>query len=197
MKKQVCVLVLVSLLALSELFPSPSKDSSHYIRRAYIDYLEILPTSEEIDWYCVYSENGYELAIEWIIQRLEAENCDLHLAIADTRNRLKSSEYLQAPDTRIPDAKFKKLLFYVSGEQYSEDPAALKKAKIRIIQAAQMCASGDTDIFDYMANMLMSRSTTREEANALLAALRDGGSEEESWLRVLEKLLTFKDVVNK
>jgi hypothetical protein len=183
---------------LSELFPDTARDSSHYIRRAYIDYLGILPTTDEIDWYCVYNENGYDLAVEWIIQRLEAENCDINMAIADTRNRLKSSEYLLAPNAPIPEKKFKKLLFYVSGEPYAEDPIALKKAKIRIIENAQMCASGDTDVFDYMANQLMSRSTTMEEANTLLGVLREGsGSDIEIWLKVLEKLLTFDDVASR
>ena len=60
-------------LALAFLFVLTGKitakeDSSFLIRRVYLDVIGVLPTTEEIDSYCVYNTNSYSMAVDFVLQ---------------------------------------------------------------------------------------------------------------------------------
>ena len=82
---------------------------------------------------------------------------------------------------------------------YNEDN--VKKARLSLVQiASDPELQSNYDTVDYMANCLMSRSTNLEEANKLAKIFREESkqkSEIESWMKVLEELLTFEDVKTK
>jgi hypothetical protein len=186
-------------LTLGDIFSNSGRDESYQIRRAYIDVLGVFPTAAEIDWYCVYNEFGYQLAVEWL-SRSSRRLGEPTLSAQELKTKLLSSEYKSITRQPLPRESLDKAIFYFIGEKSSTDKAKFREAKLKFIAYARLDAVGELDAIDCMAYQLMSRTTNLKEANSLLKCLREGlelCSEEEAWLSVLEALLLLEDVRSK
>jgi hypothetical protein len=199
MRKGVCILVVFLTLTLGDIFSNGGRDESYSIRRAYIDVLGVFPTAEEIDWYCVYNELGYQLAVEWLIhspKRLGQPT----MSAQELKTKLLSDEYTNKAKSPLVKESLHKAIFYLIGEKYSSDPEKLREAKLKFISYAKLESNGELDVVDRMTYQLMSRTTNLKEANMILAYLRprlESLPEDEAWLQTLDELLTFEDVCNK
>jgi hypothetical protein len=190
MGKTGCILGVALFLCVGDIFPDQHKDESYFIRRAYLDVLGIVPTIDEIEWYCVYNTQGYFLAVDWLLQQPNTDPETL-------AKMLYSSSYKDTQRTALSDKKREEIIFYVVGKKHTSDKLKLKEAKLELIAAAKMCASGDLDVLDYMAYQLMSRTTKLTEANDLLAKLKSNlaiHNEQDAWLETLNYLLDMEDV---
>ena len=131
------------------------------IRRAYLDVLQILPTSEEIDWYVVYNQNGYLLAIEFLLRSPNANGWK-----ADD---LLAPNYIDQPEREIPIHILEKNIVYLAGlGKEALTPEKLEAGIKKFIHDALL--SGDNDIgnsIDYMINQLTCRPASVEEINTL------------------------------
>ena len=170
-----------------------AKDNDSFIiRRAYLDVLGVVPTIEEIEWYCVYNTNGYTLAIDWLL------TCEKHKWIIPkecSRILLLSSEYKNSPKMRIPKQQVYKNLLYVTGSEMVVSPENVKKASLKLVESAIACGNGDTEIIDYMCESMMSRSSNLEENNKLSKIVKDSSKpEKDTWMDVLREILELEDV---
>ena len=191
-KRAVIVTVLLSL-ALSDMFPKERKDDSYIIRKAYIDILGTFPTAEEIDWYCVYNTDSYEKAVDYLANKTAKDPVDLKVW-------LLSDEYQKEEKIPLATEQLDGAIAYFTGNQYMNTPEAKKKNRLTFIEMAKIEATSDTDVLDNMANLLMSRTTSKDEANRLVSCLnaaRKNQSEEAAWMTALEALLAIDDVKNK
>jgi hypothetical protein len=191
--------ILTALVAGSLLFASTG-DESRIIRKAYLDILDTVPTITEIEWYCVYNKNNsYRLAVEYLISRPGTGLkgiCDKD----QIRKILSSKDYREGKREQLTIKKVNEMVMYQAGMRGEVNEENVLKAKIRLIENAMSDESTDSDVIDHMALQLMSRTTTTEEANLLLAnlrAFRKGLSEETAWVKTLDRLLVFDDVASK
>jgi hypothetical protein len=170
-----------------------AKDNDSFIiRRAYLDVLGVVPTVEEIEWYCVYNTNGYSLAIDWLL------TCEKHKWIIPneySRIFLLSNEYKTSPKMRMHKQQVYKNLLYVTGSQMTVTSENVQKASVKLIESAIACSNGDTEIIDYMCESMMSRSSNLEETNKLSKIVKDSSkSEIDTWMDVLVEILELEDV---
>ena len=186
-------------LTLGDICSNGGRDESYSIRRAYIDVLGVLPTAEEIDWYCVYNEFGYQLAVEWLAHSTKRLGQPT-MSAQELKAKLMSAEYSSKTRQPLSRESLHKAIFYFIGEKYSPIPEKLREAKLKFIAYSKLDTVGDLDAIDRMAYQLMSRTTNLKEANMLLSYLRprlETLPEEEAWLQTLEELLTVEDVCSK
>lgn len=199
MKRTICILLLFLLLSLSDLFPGDYKDDAYIIRRAYIDVLGIVPTIDELEWYCVYNKDGYDIAVEWLIARPDAKLKDV-TDKEELRLALVSEKYKKEASVPVTRKKLEEIICYLAGVKWEASSELASKAKLQFIANARIAQDGDLEAIDRMALQLMSRVTNVDEANSLLRILRCGlesVSEEKAWLNTLEQLMTFEDVTHK
>lgn len=199
MKRTICILLLFLLLSLSDLFPGDYKDDAYIIRRAYIDVLGIVPTIDELEWYCVYNKDGYDIAVEWLIARPDAKLKDV-TDKEELRLALVSEKYKKEASAPVTRKKLEEIICYLAGVKGKPSLELVFMAKLQFIANARAAQDGDLDAIDRMALQLMSRVTSVDEANHLLRILRCGletVSEEKAWLNTLEQLMTFEDVTHK
>jgi len=187
--KKVIILYIYFFIYCSEL--SFAKDDSYIIRRAYIHILGIVPTEEEIDWYCIYNKNGYELAIKWLISKNNKfEEKKLSRKLFSTNSRILLSK-----------DELNKIILYISGDydkQITEQN--IRDASLKIISNSKLTALNDLDVIDNITNKLMCRSTNISEANFLLRKLNYyliNKNENEAWLEIFNEILNLEDVKNK
>jgi hypothetical protein len=184
MKCRVLSIYSAVLLVLAEKVLAGDNKESQLIRRAYLDILGVLPTAEELAWYCEYNTDGYRVAVDWLVKRASADN--------KTRRLLLSKEYRSRGPEEIKRKDLDRSIFYLSGLEYHEGAFELKQAKSTFIELAKKEADADLDVIDYMCNQLMSRVTGVYEANTLLGVLRKNG-----WDDTLEAILDLYDVKHK
>ena len=181
----VCLFILTSKV-------NAKDNDSFIIRRAYLDVLGVVPTVEEIEWYCVYNTNGYSLAIDWLL------TCEKHKWIIPneySRIFLLSNEYKTSPKMRMHKQQVYKNLLYVTGSQMTVTSENVQKASVKLIESAIACSNGDTEIIDYMCESMMSRSSNLEETNKLSKIVKDSSkSEIDTWMDVLVEILELEDV---
>lgn len=167
------------------------------IRRAFLDVTGLVPTVEEIDWYCVYNSNGYELAVNDLAGRsnkiwdVDPDTC---------KATLLSREYIsQSP--RLIDIR--PSIVYIAGRFkgfHMVTKESVEHAKSIIISNALKECSSPGDVFDYISNQFMSRSTTMVEANILnrhFKAVEEAQGENIAYLSVLDHILMLPDVTHK
>lgn len=173
-------------------------DDSLLIRRAYLDVLGVVPTITEIEWYCVYSNNGYELAVDWLLSN---DNYKLDIPKDQAKKYLLSEEYRNLKKRKLTEEELNKILIYISG--YKNIPTTsenVKLASIRLVTDALNPEIQNYTPMDYLANNLMSRSLTVKEENDLNKILREAektNNELDSWLIVLNNILQLEDVKTK
>ena len=169
------------------------EDDSRLIRRLYLDTLGLVPTTEEIEWYVVYNDNGYQIALNYILGH--PKNKLKNIPLDEMIKLFNSKEYKERKRCYLTKEEIANNLFYISGCDKSYD---VNCAKRKIVSDA-LKHDTETDIIDYMANLLMSRSTNLIEANQLLKVYRQYESlpDDQRWFRVLEEILTLEDVKSK
>lgn len=188
------LIFLVLFLSFFSIRGISKEDDSRLIRRLYLDNIGLVPTIEEMEWYIVYNDNSYELAVNYISNH--PQNRLKALTVEEKIKLFNSKEYKQSKRLKLSKEELSKNIFYVSG---CDKTYGLEYAKKRIISNS---IKNDTsiDIIDYMANLFMCRSTKLTEANYLLQIYRKSESlhfaEEDRWFMVLEEILKFDEVNN-
>ena len=193
MRKILCFLL--ALLMLAPIKITAKESDSFVIRRAYIDVIGVVPTTQEIEWYCVYNNDGYNLALDWLMNHKDY-GCNGHIVY--TKEFLMSTEYKNSPKVKIEKKQVYKNLLYVTGIKEELSLDSISKAQTRLIQNAIACGDGDTEVIDYMCNALMSRDSNLKEANELTKIIKESKKNElDTWRDVLNVILRFDDVNSK
>lgn len=203
MKKDLCIFAIFAFICLSDIFPGQHEDDSYIIRRIYLDVLGVVPLPHEIDWYCVYNDNGYNMALEWVLAspRDKWTQGWKHMSIEDIRKTLVSHNYKHFKKMPLSREQLHKQLCYIAGEEYTGDYAVVIKARSKLIKYALEATDSDVDAIDHLAYQLMSRVTNMSEANYLKGKLKDYKlslkTEQLAWECILDELLGFEDVRNR
>ena len=164
------------------------------IRKAYIDVLGYIPTTEEMDWYLVYNkDNAYDIAINYMLSN---PNCKWNIPKSLAKLLLHSTDYKSQVKQQMLPEQIAKNLFYAVGmgfhTSYTQQNYDLACKKL--IKIAMNSYESESDIIDYMANVLMSRSTNLKEINHLLKIKHSFTLEEEAYLKTLQEIMEFPDV---
>lgn len=203
MKKDLCIFAIFAFICFSDLFPGQHEDDSYVIRRIYLDVLGFVPLPHEIDWYCVYNDNGYALAIEWVLSRPRDKwtaGWD-HMDVEDVRKTISSQKYKTFKKMPLSREQLNKQLCYLAGEEYTGDYGAVMQARAKLIKYALEATDNDVEAIDHIAYQLMSRVTTMDEANFLNTRLKEykmsAKTEQAAWESLLDELLNLEDVKNR
>jgi len=188
--------LVLSFLMISSNMLTAVEDDSFLIRRMYLDVLGRVPTTEEIDWYCVYNKNGYTLAVDWALSI--SDNKMRHYPKHEAKEILLSVEYKNYKKVPLSKEQIQKnIMFSVGGGDLPVSEENFKKSSVKLIDFALISSDSETDVIDYIANKLMARSTNIDEANYLFRYFKDKEktlSEKEAWLSVLDQILLLPDV---
>lgn len=193
MRKFICFFLACSFLAINKI--NAAEDESFIIKRAYLDTIETIPTQTEIEWYLVYNNNGYEIAVDWLLTN---KNYKWNIPKEYAKILLLSKEYQHLPKMLLNKIQIRKNLLYVVGMDQEPTIENVEAAKLSLIKMAIESGGTETEIMDYMANSLMCRSTNLEENNILSKIIRESSKKEnDTWLDVLNTILEFEDVKTK
>ncbi len=168
-----------------------------------MDVLGVVPLPHEIDWYCVYNDNGYNMAIEWVLSRPRDKWTQgwENMNEEDVRKTLASQSYKNFKKMPLSREQLNKQLCYLAGEEYTDDYASVLRARGKLIKYALEATDSEVDAIDHLAYQLMSRVTNINEANYLKGKLKDYKqtikNEQLAWECVLDELLGFEDVRNR
>ena len=188
--------LVLSFLIVSSKMLTAVEDDSFLIRRMYLDVLGRVPTTEEIEWYCVYNKNSYSLAVEWALSI--SDNKMRHYPKDQAKEILFSEEYKNYKKVPLSKEQLQKnVMFSVGDGDLSITKENYKKSSLKLIHFALASSDSETDTIDYICNKLMARSTNIDEANYLFRHFKDKcktSSEDESWLSVLDQILLLPDV---
>ena len=191
MKK--CFLLFITLCLSAIATAEPANDALHReirnIRRAYLDVLELLPTPEEIDWYVVYNQNGYPLAVDFLSRKAPEKW---------PKETLASAPYLESPEQTIDRAILEKNIVYLSGLWSGEMSESLKEAGIDKFIKNALLATDErvSDAIDYMINLLTCRPSSAEEENEFAEIFNKVSLKEDemsAWKTVLLHILEMHD----
>lgn len=203
MKKDLCIFAILAFICLSDIFPGQHEDDSYIIRRIYLDILGVVPLPHEIDWYCVYNDHGYNLAVEWVLSRPREQWTPGwgNMSIEDVKQTLTSQSYKTFKKMPLSRERLNRQLCYLSGEEYTEDYSSVLRARTKLIKYALDATDSDVDAIDHLAYQLMSRVTKMDEANYLKGKLKEYKAtvkiEELAWECLLDELLALEDVKNR
>ncbi len=170
------------------------EDESYLIRRAYIDVLGVVPTAEEIDWFCVYNKNSYEVAVEWILQHNSYKWDEIK---GDARSYLHSNLYKTFKKMPLSTKQLNNIILYVAGDIHEATEENIRKSKQKIINHAINSTLNDLEAIDYICYRLMSRVTHLDEANYLSKKLKEfkkTKSQDEAWLDLFNEILLLEDI---
>ena len=159
-------------------------DDSRIIRRLYLDTVGVPPTIEELEWYTVYNDDGYSLAVEYVINKT---------ADAELKNFYLSAAYKTSSDTLIAEDVLNKIIKYQIGKL----DVTSAQADEELIRLGELQYTAAADVVDYFSYCLMSRSTTLEETNKLLNIFRKAKTEKDGYKDILSCMKTFKDYLYK
>ena len=133
------------------------------IRRAYLDVLGLLPTPEEVDWYVVYNQNGYMLAVDFLTQNGNAKGW--------TRDALHAPDYLEQPERDVELSVLQKNVVYLAGlwkgeGEFSEPLFEVGVEKF-IKDALLVSDDNVANAIDYMITSLTCRPASASEENEM------------------------------
>jgi hypothetical protein len=192
-RKLFCFLLAVGFLLTDRIIAKDNE--SNLIRRAYIDVIGIVPTTQEMEWYTVYNTNGYELAVDWLLRH---KNYSLDMPKDYAKEYLLSTEYRALPKSRIEKTQVYKNLLFVTGSSIILTPENVQNAMLKLVQNAILCGDGETEVIDYMTDAMMGRTTNLAEINKLLKVIKDSKKNEtDTYLEVLAEILELEDVNSK
>ncbi|MEY2600297.1 MAG: hypothetical protein RLZZ142_2556 [Verrucomicrobiota bacterium] len=160
------------------------------IRRAYLDTLGLLPTREELEWYLVYNQNGYSLAVNFLMQRGPVNGLDAA--------RLVSAEYRDQEERPVPKSVLKRNVAYLAGVyQGGETDELFEKASLKLIEDAMKIGEGYVSgAIDYLVQCLTCRPATLVEVNELSAIFNQvsrKSEDEVAWKTVLAHVMEMHD----
>jgi hypothetical protein len=190
---------LLILIACTMLSCTALSDDSRLIRKAYLDLTGKLPTIQEIEWLEIYTQEPYKEAVKYLTEVLKKKY--KHLSPQDTQKHLLSLSYIFQSRKPVSELELRINLLYLAGmpqHEFSDDK--IHEAKLKLIKIATNPDNSDYEPMDYLANCLMSRSTTAEEANKLMKIYRNYSKyldETSTWMIVLDEMLKFSDVRTK
>lgn len=160
------------------------------IRRAYLDVGGVVPTTEEVEWYVVYNDHGYEMAVEHLFNKHDTKLI---------REYVLSDAYKQQQPRRLDDVELHKSLLFVVGMLDGDEitSASIHQAKQRLIDQALLCCDNADDVMDYICNVLMSRCSNAQENNMLSHKFKqacDEMEESQAWMIMIEEIMNMPDV---
>ena len=186
MRKLVLIFLINCLLLINNLYSNFNE--SFLIKRAFLDTIKIPPTPEEIEWFCVYENDSYESAVNWLINH---KDFNWPLSKTDSKIILNSIEYKTF--YRIPMSKIEieKIILYLNGfgKDTEPNPNNIKLAYDKMIESALKCSFNEDETIDYIANLLMCRSTTAKELNSLKELYKKTNS----WKEIIDHILQIDD----
>lgn len=164
------------------------------IRRAFLDTVGVIPSSEEIEWYLVYNQNGYSLAVAYLVQNGPLNGLDAQ--------RLLSEEYREQPDRPIEREVLERNVIYLAGMGRKEvTPELFESACARLIEDALRVADGRvSEAIDYLVNTLTCRNATVVEVNTMVGIYKQvilKSEEAVAWRTVLSHVLEMHDCKSK
>lgn len=162
------------------------------IRRAFLDVLELIPTPEEIDWYVVYNQDGYALAVDYLVKHTPEDKK------AWTREELLDPAYLSKEEEMLDKSVLERNVVYLSGQSKTDvTPESIETAKVAFIKQALLASDDNAaNAIDYMVNELVCRPATLTEANELLqifAKVSLKADEMDAWKTVLAHIFELHD----
>jgi len=158
------------------------------IRRAYLDVAGVLPTIPEIDWFVVYNNNGYEIAVDYLFGRYNTRL---------VKEYVLSDAYKNQPFRLISETDLNKNLLYVVGMKEDVTSSSIQKARDILIAHAIASSDNVDETIDYLCNTLMSRSSNLQENNILSHKFKDAcilSNEQTAWLLIVDSILMLHDV---
>lgn len=162
------------------------------IRRAYLDVAGVVPITEEIEWFVVYNDKGYELAVDYLF---DTYNTKL------IKEYLLSDAYKNQQDRLLSREELDQMVMYAVGTKgKAVTGKEIHAAKQKLVELALKCSDGTDDAIDYICNALMSRSSNVSENNMLSRKFRDAcavGNENIAWMLIVEEILKLPDVCHK
>jgi len=191
MKKVFVIAVLFFLLQIPISCNEPPSllKEGQLIRRAYLDVWGVPPTIEELNWYLTYNRNSYETAVLDLISKEYSSARIKELA----KNFLLSNEYKTQLQKSLTMEEMSVIIRYQGGDLTS----TLKDADKRLVANSILNKENGYDPVDYLAGLLMARSTSAGEETFLSKIIKKYPSEEEGYFAALQVMKTFKDFTHK
>jgi hypothetical protein len=182
-------LFLLSVFAwLSMLGVTVGATNEQLIRRLYIDIIGLPPTIEELEWYVVYNpSNSYELAVKTMVKNYN---------LIGKEDYYMSSLYTEKPMEIICEEMLYSFIQYFSSS-IQNIKTHKKEVCLSFIKNCKLISNDPVEVFDYMTNCLMSRSTRATEANKLLTIFRSSLKEDDGYMLVLKEILKIEDCYKK
>jgi hypothetical protein len=168
--------------------PHPTIRLAREIRKLFLDIKGTPPSIKELEFYTIYSQNGYEAALNDLLNIKEKNDKAFFI-----KEYYLSSDYKNLPPSKLNKKEIDNMVLYQSG--LKDGP--LIDAKLKIIKDSLAIESDSGDAIDYMAELLMGRLTNLDESNRLSKVRKKYSDEELGLLAVLEEILTFKDCLYK
>ncbi|MEI6872816.1 MAG: hypothetical protein WCL08_11090 [Verrucomicrobiota bacterium] len=192
MKRLLLLVCLPFLLTPAHADTAAVRKEIRKIRRAFLDVIELVPTPEEVDWYVVYNQNGYKMAVDYLIQHVHPEKVD------STREKLLNPDYPTPEEELLDKSVLEKNVIYLSGSWNSPfTPEVVESSKELLIRQALLASDDDpANTIDYLVNELTCRPATVEEANELLKIFTKvslKADEIDAWKTVLAHIFELHD----
>lgn len=167
-------------------FSADKLTETKLIRRAYIDMLGVLPTVTEVEWFTVYNNDGYKMAVEFLLSKTSKE---------EMRILLSSEEYEQNNDRILNIEEVMCIFLYLSGKKVGD--ISFSQAKQNLANNAVLCSSSDSEIIEYLCNALLCRDSNLQEANLIERYIRSSSNDKELWVGVIDLIITFNAFTHK
>ncbi len=178
--------------------PAAVDDTLHrdirQIRRAYLDVLGLLPSPEEVDWYVVYNQNGYLIAVDFLTNNEKGTGW--------RKEQLLDPAYREAQEEVVERSVLEKNVVYLAGLWRGEFNAEVYEAGVDAFIKNALTASDDniSNTIDYMVNLMTCRPSTAEEENELSQIFNKvslKADEMSAWRTVLLHILELHDCKTK
>ena len=150
--------------------------------------------SEELEWFLVYNKNSYQTAVEEVLNRPQTPLNHLVPAIKKLIKGVLLSDQYKLKERQFLSPSERNFILYYQSNVYGDIDKADKQL---VLNAMAMGESGIMDPVDYIAENLMARDTTAEEATTLNQIKNRYPSEEEGYLAILKEIKTYKDFITK
>ena len=153
----ILVFLFVQTLPNGEAFEQNLKEGQ-IIRRAFLDVKGVPPTPTELAWYLTYNREGYEKAISYLL----SENINPKLKEL-LKTFLLSPEYKNKNQSVLTKEEQIFIIQYQIGNLFASPEEADKK----LISISISSKENGYEPLDYMAELLMARSTSASEETLL------------------------------
>lgn len=187
--------IVITLLSFFFQVPTSSNEPFYFIkegqliRRAYLDVWGVPPSLHELNWYLTYNQNSYETAVNDLLKKDSSSPRVKDLA----KNFLLSIEYKTRPLKPLTMEEMSFIVRYQGGDLSS----SLLEADKRLVRNSILNKENGIDPIDYLAELLMARSTSASEETFLTKIIKKYPSDEEGYLAALQVMKTFKDFTHK